>query len=257
MMRAVSNKSRIGIYAAMSVLVVIGIVYVLSAETNKFIAVLGSAFLVYLISTIKKIIDVEYQGHTEKEQVLLKANDTVDSIVVAFVIAMLIRAVFIQAYVIPSGSMLNTLLIGDNLLVNKTAYWLSEPAVDDIIVFEFPLEPSKNFIKRVVAVPGDKVKITNKALFRNEKQIVEPFVQYKDNMIYSSLMGPRDNMEEFTVPEGHVFVMGDNRDASLDGRYWGLVNKDLIHGKAFIIYFSLETRNGLKVRFDRILKLIH
>lgn len=184
-----------------------------------------------------------------------KIKETVDSIVVAFVIAMIIRAFFIQAYKIPSGSMLDTLLIGDHILVNKMAYTFSNPKVDDVIVFEYPLEPAKDFIKRVVAVSGDKIKIVDKKLYRNAELINEEFVKFESNLIIPAQISPRDNLKEFMIPEGYVFVMGDNRDSSLDGRYWGMVDKKLIRGRALIIYFSWQGINN--IRFNRILKLIN
>jgi signal peptidase I len=184
-----------------------------------------------------------------------KFKDTIDSIIVAFVIAMIIRAFFVQAYKIPSGSMLDTLLIGDHILVNKMAYVFSKPKVNDIIVFEFPLDPSKDFIKRVVGVAGDKIKIVDKKLYRNGKYVKEDFTKYKTDIVIPGNISPRDNLDEFTIPEGYVFCMGDNRDASFDGRYWGMVNTDLVRGKAFIIYFSWQGFSD--IRFNRILKFIH
>jgi signal peptidase I len=184
-----------------------------------------------------------------------KFKDTIDSIIVAFVIAMIIRAFFVQAYKIPSGSMLDTLLIGDHILVNKMAYVFSKPKVNDIIVFEFPLDPSKDFIKRVVGVAGDKIKIIDKKLYRNGKYVKEDFTKYKTDVVIPGNISPRDNLDEFTIPEGYVFCMGDNRDASFDGRYWGMVNTDLVRGKAFIIYFSWQGFSD--IRFNRILKFIH
>jgi signal peptidase I len=184
-------------------------------------------------------------------------RDTFDSIVVAFVIAMIIRAFFIQAYKIPSGSMLNTLLIGDHILVNKMAYKFSSPKEGDIIVFEYPLDPSKDFIKRVIGVEGDTIEIKDKKLYRNGKRVDEKYTRYESNYIVPANLSPRDNLPEFKVPKGYVFVMGDNRDSSFDGRYWGFVNKKLIRGKALIIYWSWNFKDGSGIRFNRILKLIH
>lgn len=183
-------------------------------------------------------------------------KDTVDSIVVAFVVAMIIRAFFIQAYKIPSGSMLNTLLIGDHLLVNKAAYYFSEPKKGDIIVFEYPLEPEKDFIKRVIGTPGDKIKMINKKVYVNSEPQDEKYTRYETNFSFPPEQNPRDNFEEFTVPEGKYFVMGDNRDSSFDGRYWGFVSKDMIKGKALIIYWSWQFKPNFELRFDRIFKLI-
>lgn len=186
-----------------------------------------------------------------------KFMDTFDSIVVAFVIAMIIRAFFVQAYKIPSGSMLNTLLIGDHILVNKMAYTFSKPKYKDIIVFEYPLEPSKDFIKRVIGTPGDKIKLDGKKVYRNGALLKENYARYTDSNQLSTFLGNRFHTKTFTVPEGKYFVMGDNRDSSFDGRYWGFVSKDMIKGEAFIIYWSWDTNNGFDIRFKRILNLIN
>lgn len=183
-------------------------------------------------------------------------RDTFDSIIVAFVIAMIIRTFFIQAFKIPSGSMLETLQIGDHILVNKVSYVISEPQVNDIVVFEFPIDPGKDFIKRVIGVPGDKIKIVDKVLYRNGEKVDSPFAIFGSNIILPASVSPRDNVAEFTVPQGLYFVMGDNRDYSFDSRFWGFVKKDAIIGRAFIIYWSWGDKGPLNVRFDRIFKLL-
>ncbi|MBQ3032958.1 MAG: signal peptidase I [Deferribacterales bacterium] len=195
----------------------------------------------------------------EKEQTVPKKSafrDTIDSIVVAFVIAMIIRALFIQAFKIPSGSMLDTLQIGDHILVNKLSYLFSDPEHDDIIVFEYPLEPDKDYIKRVIGVPGDKIRIEDKVVYRNGVKLEPDYTRFEYSSSLPASISPRDNIEEFTVPEGAFFVMGDNRDASFDGRFWGLVDKDSIVGRAFIIYWSWGGGGTFNVRFDRILDLL-
>lgn len=183
-------------------------------------------------------------------------RDTVDSIVVAFVVAMIIRTFFVQAFKIPSGSMLDTLQIGDHILVNKLAYVVSDPKPDDIVVFEFPLEPDKDYIKRVIGVPGDKIRIADKIVYRNGEKLNPDYTRFEYSASVPASVMPRDNIEEFTVPEGAFFVMGDNRDASFDGRFWGFVKKDAIVGRAFIIYWSWGGDGFLNVRFDRLLKLL-
>lgn len=195
---------------------------------------------------------------SEQETVKKKGafRDTFDSIIVAFVIAMIIRAFFVQAFKIPSGSMLETLQIGDHILVNKISYVIDKPKVDDIIVFEFPLDPGKDFIKRVVGVPGDTLKIVDKVLYRNGEKVDEPFAIFGSNVILPASVSPRDNVNEFTVPKGLYFVMGDNRDYSLDSRFWGFVKEDTIVGRAFIIYWSWGEDSALQVRFNRIFDLL-
>lgn len=196
---------------------------------------------------------------TNQEEIKKKkgpVKDTFDSIIVAFVIAMIIRTFFVQAFKIPSGSMLETLQIGDHILVNKLSYVISEPKVDDVVVFEFPIDPNKDFIKRIIGVPGDKIKIVDKVLFRNGEKIDSPFAIFGSSIVLPESVSPRDNVPEFTVPEGMYFVMGDNRDYSLDSRFWGFVKKDTIVGRAFLIYWSWGQDKRFQVRFDRIFKLI-
>ncbi len=193
----------------------------------------------------------------------------VEAIVTALVLALLIRAFIVQAFKIPSGSMIPTLLIGDHILVNKFLYGTKIPFTDkkilvfrkpekgDIIVFEYPVNPEKDFIKRVVATEGDIIEEKEKVVYINDKAIEESYIQHSDNNIrFNSEFGmnPRDNFGPITVPEEKVFVMGDNRDASYDSRYWGFVDLKSIKGKALIIYWSWDPNDW--VRFNRIGRLI-
>ncbi len=174
-------------------------------------------------------------------------KEYVEALIIALILAFFIRTFVVQAFKIPSGSMLDTLLIGDHLLVNKFKYGvrlpftdmtvlpLSDPKFQDIIVFEYPQDPSKDFIKRVIGLPGDTIEIRDKVVYRNGQKLDEPYVQHTDPR---SLPGPRDNMPEITVPVGKYFVMGDNRDESLDSRFWGTVDRGAILGKAWVIYWS-------------------
>ncbi len=176
-----------------------------------------------------------------------------------------------QAFKIPSGSMLETLQIGDHLLVSKMLYGtpvdipftsrtmlntpgLRDPEHGDVIVFKFPEGLSRDFIKRVIGVPGDRIEIRNKAVYRNGVLLDEPYAIHKDPQIVPK----RDNLGPFLVPEGKYFVMGDNRDHSLDSRFWGFVNRDLIRGKALILYWSWDTGANWwgGVRWNRIGNLI-
>ena len=196
-----------------------------------------------------------------------------EAVVVALILAFFIRTFFVQAFKIPSGSMLPTLQIGDHLLVNKLLYGLRVPIVGtryfdffepergDIIVFVYPGDPSKDYIKRVVGVPGDVLEMRQKKLFRNGELVDEedePYAQY----LYPSQTNrvPRDNFGPETVPEGNVFVMGDNRDASSDSRVWGFVPYENIKGKAFIIYASFDYdypwSDPDRIRFNRIGSLV-
>jgi signal peptidase I len=180
-------------------------------------------------------------------------SEYIKAIVFAVVLALFIRTFVVQAFRIPSGSMEDTLLIGDFLLANKFIYGAQipftntrlpafrDPQVDDVVIFQYPEDLSRDFIKRVVAKSGQTVEIRNKILFVDGKRTIDPAKsKYVDpRIINSNEPGSiRDNYGPAIVPKGHYFVMGDNRDNSEDSRYWGYLNKELIHGKAFILYWS-------------------
>jgi signal peptidase I len=195
------------------------------------------------------------------------------AIVTALILALIIRTFCIQAFKIPSGSMIPTLLIGDHLLVNKIIYGtpvdipftditvfympgFEKPQRGDIIVFKSPEDPTRDFIKRVVAVGGDTIQMINKKLYINGKYIDEPYVQYTDNSVRLGRLEPRDYFGPYMVPKDKLFMMGDNRDNSSDSRYWGYVDVKQVKGKALIIYWSWDSDNN-KPRFGRIGKLIN
>ena len=154
--------------------------------------------------------------------------------------------------------MLDTLHIGDRLFVTKFSYGIhlpfmakeivstGEPQRGDIIVFPYPEDPSQDYIKRVVGIPGDVLEIRDKQLYRNGEAVQEAYIKHTD----ATLMGRRDNMPPTTVPSGKVFVMGDNRDQSMDSRFWGFVNKDTIVGKALVIYWS--STDWVNINWGRI-----
>ncbi len=190
-------------------------------------------------------------------------KDWIKDIVIALIIALIIRALFVQAFRIPSGSMIPTLLIGDHILVEKVTYRFREPKRFEIIVFKFPLDRKVDYIKRIIGLPGDVVKIVNKQVYVNGHKLNEPYVQHTDPNVVPADVSPRDNYGPVKVPKGHLFVMGDNRDNSYDSRFWGFVPiKDVI-GRAFIIYFSCDSKSFFSlqclthIRWRRIGKLIH
>jgi signal peptidase I len=189
------------------------------------------------------------------------------AILVALMLALLIRSFVVQAFKIPSGSMLQTLQIGDHILVNKFVYGvripftsheilsLGEPKRGDVIVFVYPKDTNKDFIKRVVGEPGDVVEVHDKVLFVNGRRVADSYAQFVDGP-FGNGESPRDNFDPFTIPDGTVFVMGDNRDRSYDSRFWGPVEIDKIKGKAFLIYWSWDRQHHWP-RFDRIGDLIY
>lgn len=189
-----------------------------------------------------------------------------EAIVTALVLALIIRAYIVQAFKIPSGSMIPTLLIGDHILVNKFIYGTKIPLTDkkilvwrspergDIIVFKYPENPKKDFIKRVIATGGEVIEERDKIVYVNGKPLYEPYAYHVDRTIRPGVNDPRDNFGPLVVPKNKVFVMGDNRDQSYDSRYWGFVDMKDIRGKALLIYWSWDPDNWL--RFNRIGRLI-
>ena len=199
-------------------------------------------------------------------------RETIEAVVTAFLIAIVIRTFVIQAFKIPSGSMIPTLLVGDHILVNKFLLGtpvdipftninlfhmpgLRDPKRGDVIVFKYPEDPTRDFIKRVIGIGGDVVMEKDKNIYVNGRRLVEPYVQHVDNEIKPGQSDRRDNFGPIVVPKGSVFVMGDNRDQSYDSRYWGFVNDLEIKGKAIIIYWSWDSDKSWP-RFNRIGKLI-
>jgi len=192
-------------------------------------------------------------------------KEYVEPIVIAVLIALFIRAFVVQAFKIPSSSMEPTLLVGDHLLVNKFIYGIRIPYTDikffqyrkpqrgDIIVFIFPKDRKKDFIKRVIATEGEKVVIIRNKIYINDKLIDDPWGHFTM---------PRSTIEDYgpvKVPEDSLFVMGDNRDNSQDSRFWGFVKLNEVKGKALIIYFSWDSNSQdplNKIRWVRFGKLI-
>jgi signal peptidase I len=167
------------------------------------------------------------------------AREYLEAILVALILALVLRTFVVQAYRIPSDSMKNTLEVGDFILVSKFSYHFREPRPDDILVFKYPLNPSKDFVKRCIAVEGQMVEIRDKVVYVNGERRTEPkSVRFGDATIVPADLGHLDNFGPVIVPPGTVFVLGDNRDNSRDSRVWGFLDKDLIRGKASFIYWS-------------------
>lgn len=232
-----------------------------------------------------------------------KVREYTEAIIIAVILALVIRAFVVQAFKIPSGSMIPTLLVGDHILVNKFIYGLKPPLTEkrffvfsspkkgDIIVFEFPGDKEKDgckglsksiparfnkvsktknpfdlmggdcrdFIKRVIAVGGDTVEIKDKVVYVNGHTLSEPYKIHSDNIVFGADVTTRDNFGPITIPLNKFFVMGDNRDNSHDGRFWGTVDIGDIKGRAFIIYWSWDSMGNLlnKIRLGRIGKALH
>lgn len=194
-------------------------------------------------------------------------REYIDTAVYAVVLTLLLRVFVVQAFRIPSGSMLETLQIGDFLFVNKFEYgakipftnWrlpgFGKPAPGHVIVFQYPQDPRKDYIKRCVAVGGQTVEIRDKDLFVDGVERNEPYAKHGDPQIRPSEFDPRDNFGPSSIPENALFMMGDNRDFSSDSRYWGTVDFDLVKGRAMFIYWSWDREENWP-RFNRLFKPI-
>lgn len=206
----------------------------------------------------------EHQAITKGKS---KIREYAESIIWALVLAFIIRSCVIQAFKIPSGSMEDTLAIGDHLFVNKFIYGIKLPFTDkrilkirdprrgDVMVFEYPVDRSKDFIKRVIGVPGDVIQVQNKVVYVNGTPYKNPHEVHKETDLLSRQQSPRDNFGPVRVPAKSYFMMGDNRDRSYDSRFWGFVKESDIVGKAFIKYWSWD-QDSWRVRWGSIGQLI-
>ena len=223
------------------------------------------------------------------------AREYFESIVVAVILALFVRTFVFQAFKIPTGSMENNLLVGDHLLVNKFIFAPTESRIEqallpiqpirrgDVVVFKYPSEPDRDFIKRVIGLPGETLELKHKKIYINGSPIDEPYVHFLrppslENQEISSY-DLSENYGPVTVPPDQYFVMGDNRDNSQDSRYWGYLPRDYVKGKALMVYWSYEsdrddyqdaglaaTVKGLvsvvthfftRTRWDRLFHMIH
>jgi len=216
-----------------------------------------------------KPIEPGEKSHNKKKSGL---RENIEAIVIAVVLALFIRTFVVQAFKIPSGSMKETLQIGDHILVNKFIYGvkipfiratlipIKKPQQDDIVVFKYPENPKLDFIKRVVGVEGDVVEIRDKRLYINHELYERNYAIFKDNYIIPGGFNKRDNFGPITVAKDSLFVMGDNRDNSKDSRFWGFVNLKAVKGKAFMIYWSWNKENAGSifsyVRWGRIFDIL-
>jgi len=202
-----------------------------------------------------------------------------ESVCVAVILALFVRTFVVQAFKIPTGSMENNLLIGDHLLVNKFVFAPTLTGLEqtllpidpirrgDILVFKFPEDPNRDFIKRVIGLPGDTLELKQKTVYINGKALDEPYVQFlfpDDLPSEAGLAGtdPRRRFGPVTVPADMFFMMGDNRANSEDSRFWGFLPRSYVKGKALFVYFSFGDANGLSgtlsnIRWGRMLHQIH
>lgn len=190
------------------------------------------------------------------------AREYFESIVIAVILALFIRTFVVQAFKIPTGSMENNLLIGDHLLVNKFVFGPTQSSLErlllpigtivrgDVVVFKYPEEPERDFIKRVIGLPGDTIELKQKKVYVNGTALDEPYVHFLEpprafaDAHEVTSIDVRERYGPVTVPENQYFVMGDNRDNSQDSRYWGFLPRDYVKGKALLIYWSYDAERG-------------
>ena len=179
-----------------------------------------------------------------------------ESIVIAVILALFVRTWIVQAFKIPTGSMENNLLIGDHLLVNKFMFGPTATSIGrtllpvrdirrgDVIVFKYPDEPDRDFIKRVIGLPGETLELRAKKVYIDGQPLDEPYVHFLEpasDAQETTLFDVRERYGPVRVPEGQYFVMGDNRDNSQDSRYWGFLPRHYVKGRALMIYWSYES----------------
>jgi len=213
-------------------------------------------------------------GTAERARARTKSTirEYVEAIILAAILTIVIRGLVVQAFRIPSGSMEDTLLVGDFLFVNKMIYGseidigysgnrfvyyrfpaIRDPKPGDVIVFRFPDDPARDLIKRCVAVAGQTVEIRDKVLYVDGVAREEPYAMHKDPRVLPGETNTRDNFGPFVVPQGHLFMLGDNRDNSHDSRFWGALPRNLVKGKAMFLYWSWDEERRLP-RWNRLFR---
>jgi len=199
------------------------------------------------IESMKERVSVRRtKDEKEEKAAVLSAQKSVlreyaEALIIAILLALVIRTFVVQAFKIPSGSMLPTLKIGDHILVNKFIYYFEPIRRGDIIVFKFPQDETRDFIKRVIGLPGETIEIRGRQVLINGIALKEPYAVFSDGPFAQAM--EREHLGPFVIPPGKLFMMGDNRDHSMDSRVWGLLDMGKIRGKAFIVYFSLRSED--------------
>src|SRR4030042_2803619 len=183
-------------------------------------------------------------------------REYIEAIIFALILSLIIKTFFVQAFKIPSGSMIPTLLKGDQILVNKFIYGtrvplsdvkvleIREPRRGDIVVFEYPEDRGIHYIKRLIGLPGDTIEVINKAVFVTGEPFTVPPAQYEDPETLPSAISVRDNFGPVVVPPHSYFMIGANRDNSRDSRFWGFVDNAELVGNAVVIYWSWDISSG-------------
>lgn len=218
----------------------------------------GFAYFIYcLLDAIKIARDNKfgYQLKKYNKWYVYFACWVIASLIIQPVIEVTIKKNILQAYKIPSGAMIPTLLIGDHILVDKFIYKNHEPQRGDIIIFPYPVNPSQDFVKRLIGLEGDTIEIKDKQIYLNGEKYIENYIVNSDPNVMPAEKAPRDNFGPIVVPNGKYFVMGDNRDNSYDSRFWKFVEKNTVEGKVKSLYWSWD-KESFKVRWGRIGKSV-
>jgi signal peptidase I len=184
----------------------------------------------------------------------LRSN--LEALGMAVLLAVVLRIFVVQAFTIPSGSMIPTLLVGDYILVNKFIYHFRTVERGDIVVFRSPENPNRDYIKRVVGLPGEEVSIKGGTIVVEGRTLDEPYILYQQANRWGGWNSARDNWGPEVIPESHYFVLGDNRANSRDSRVWGFLHSGKVRGRAFIIYFSWDSE-ARTIRWNRLGKALH
>lgn len=184
----------------------------------------------------------------------LRSN--LEALGMAVLLAIVLRIFVVQAFTIPSGSMIPTLLVGDYILVNKFIYHFRPIERGDIVVFRSPEDPSRDYIKRVVGLPGEEVAVEEGTVFVKSHALEEPYIMHRSSSLWGGWGAPNNSWGPKVVPDGNYFVLGDNRSNSRDSRVWGFLNGKMVRGRAFLIYFSWNGE-AHTVRWNRLGKALH
>ncbi len=247
----IDKKAKIGIAGSVISLTAAVIVYNFMKPVEITELIFWGLFVLLTIGELLVVLVFKL----DKKHVV---RDWVEPAFEAIIIAIIIRTFVIQAFRIPTSSMEDTLLIGDHIIANKYAYGItlpfkkekvlkfSTPKRGDVFIFRYPEDPKFMFIKRCMGLPGDTIEVKDKKLYVNGVVPKEKYIYHKDMRMFPAEYAPRDNFGPVTVPEGHFFAMGDNRDMSSDSRFWGFLPYDYLRGKAWIVYWPPNRWRAVK-----------
>ncbi len=249
-------KKGVFLYLGQGVLSIIAVFIIITIPKPSFL-ILGLSIL--LIYSLYNIVDAMITARRNSASYQLKRYNKLPVYILVFALSnLLINPLFgslvkkhiVASYKLPTGSMIPTILPGDQILANKYIYKFSKPITGDVVVFTTPHKKAI-YIKRIIGVGGDEIEIKDKKLFVNNILQKEIYVIHGDKRVYTANLSPRDNFGPYAIPENSVFLLGDNRDNSEDSRFWGTVDIKNVHGKVQNLYWSWDKR-AMKVRWGRV-----